>query len=94
MRTLVVRAAIYTPILPLWQAKFLLFFQKLRQHAKFPPRTARRCALRGLYAGVVGVIGDNERMRDATHGVNPHRHSAAFRGGMAHVVVPPGFARG
>ena len=37
MRTLMVRAAIYTPILPLWQAKFLLFFQNLRQHAKIPP---------------------------------------------------------
>ena len=37
MRTLVVRAAIYTPILPLWQAKFLVFLQKLRQHAKIPP---------------------------------------------------------
>ena len=44
MRTLAVRAAIYTPVHPLWQAKFLVFFQKLRQHAKkIPPRTAR-CA--------------------------------------------------
>ena len=33
------------------------------------------------------MIGENEPMRAATLGVNPHRHSAAFRGGNAGAVA-------